>query len=108
MSTVPTADLIAVIIGVAVVVMAVPASMAPVIIVVAIVLLVAVSVVLGHNDCCREDQTQNCSRASSEPGLNRHVTPYVKSARIKLTETPESPTGYGRPRSQVSPFLRAS
>jgi hypothetical protein len=70
MSTVPTADLIAVIIGIAVVIMAVAASMAPVILVVAIMLLVAVSVVLGNSDCRREGQRQSCSRAGSEPGLD--------------------------------------
>src|SRR6266852_5015454 len=102
MGTVPIADLIAVLIGIAVVVMAVAASMASVIIVVAIVLLVAVSMVLGHSDCRREGQRQNCSRAGLEPGLNRHFTPYCKSARVELTEKLASPTDYGRPRSQVS------
>jgi Flp pilus assembly protein TadB len=70
MGTVPTADLIAVIIGIAVVVMAVAASMAPVIIVVAIVLLVPVSVVLSHSDCRRESQRHNCGRGDLEPGLD--------------------------------------
>jgi hypothetical protein len=53
---VPTADLIAVMIGIAVVAMAmaVAVSMASVIIVVAIVLLVPMPVALSHSDCRRE------------------------------------------------------
>ena|SRR5216684_6846630 len=88
MSIVPTPDLIAVIIGIAVVVMAVAASMAPVIIVVAFVLLVPVSVVLSHNDCRRESQRQNCSRASSEPSLNRHFTPSISPQGSSLQKRP--------------------
>jgi len=55
MSTVPTADLIAIMIGIAVMAPSLP----PVIIVVAIVLLVAVSVVLGYRDCRREGKRKN-------------------------------------------------
>src|SRR5258708_7647578 len=99
MSTVPPADLIAVFIGIAVVVMAVATSMAPVIIVVAIVLLVAVSVVLSHSDCRREGQRQDCSRAGSEPSLNRHFTPSVSPQRSSLQKRPrhrQITVGHGR------------
>jgi Flp pilus assembly protein TadB len=70
MGTVPTANLIAVLVGITVVVVTVAASMAPVVIVVAIVLLVAVSVFLSHRDCRREGQRQNCGRAGLEPNLD--------------------------------------
>src|SRR5216684_3830344 len=99
MGTVPTADLIAVLIGIAVVVMAVAASVAPVIIVVAIVLLVAVSVVLGHSDCRREGQRQNCSRAGLEPSLDGHFTPSVSPQESSLLKRPryrQITVGHGR------------
>src|SRR5258708_38973363 len=99
MSTVPTADLIAVFIGIARVVMAGATSMAPVIIVVAIVLRVAVSGVLSHSDCRREGQRQDCSRAGSEPSLNRHFTPSVNPQRSSLQKRPrhrQITVGHGR------------
>jgi len=99
MSTVPTADVIAVLIGIAVVVMAVAASVASVIIVVAIVLIVAVAVILSHSNCRREGQRQNCSRARQEPSLNRHVTPSVSPQRSSLKKRPRHrhiTVGHGR------------
>jgi hypothetical protein len=68
MSTVPAADLISVVIGIAVVIMAVAASISPIIIVVAIVFVVAVTMALGHSDCGREGQRKNYDRTGSEPG----------------------------------------
>jgi hypothetical protein len=70
MSTVPAADLIAIMIVIAIVVMAVAPSMASVVIVVAVVLVVAMSMVLGHSDCGREGQRQNRGCADSKPGLD--------------------------------------
>jgi len=69
---VPIADLIAVLIGIAIVAVAVAMTLsgASGIIVVAIVLLVAVSMFLGRSDGRREGQRQNCSRTNSQPGLD--------------------------------------
>src|SRR6266851_4760212 len=82
MGTVPTADLIAVLIGIAVVVM-----------------VVAVSVVLGHSDCRREGQRQNCSRAGLEPSLDGHFTPSVSPQESSLLKRPryrQITVGHGR------------
>jgi hypothetical protein len=43
--------------------------MAPVIIIVAVVFVVAVTPPLGHSDCRRKRERQNCGRTGAKPRL---------------------------------------